>query len=68
MNDDYNKIDEEELERIENELLEEEAEREEEKMMVDSRSVFEIERLKNQRTEERKNKGTADRKNQKEEE
>jgi len=49
MNDDYNKIDEEELERIENELLEEEAEREEEKMMVDSRSVFEIERLKNEK-------------------
>lgn len=46
MNDDYNKIDEEELERIEEELLEEEAEREEEKMKVDSRSVFEIDRIK----------------------
>lgn len=46
MNDDYNKIDEEELERIEDELLEEEAEREEEKMKVDSRSVFEIDRIK----------------------
>jgi len=46
MNNDYNKIDEEELERIEEELLEEEAEREEEKMKVDSRSVFEIDRIK----------------------
>ena len=46
MNDNYNKIDEEELERIEEELLEEETEREEEKMKVDSRSVFEIDRIK----------------------
>lgn len=46
MNDDYNKIDEKELQRIEDELLEEEAEREEEKMKVDSRSVFEIDRIK----------------------
>lgn len=46
MNDEYNKIDEEELERIEDELLEKEAEREEEKMKVDGRSVFEIDRIK----------------------
>ena len=46
MNDDYDKIDEEELQRIEDKLLEEEAEREEEKMKVDSRSVFEIDRIK----------------------
>jgi hypothetical protein len=50
MNDNYNKIDEEELERIEEELLEEEAEREEEKMKVEGRSVFEIEKMKRERS------------------
>ena len=54
MNDDYNKIDEEELERIEDELLEEEAERQEEKMKVEGRSVFELERIKREKTKENK--------------
>lgn len=54
MNDDYNKIDEEELERIEDKLLEEEAEREEEKMKVEGKSVFELQRLKDKKSDNHK--------------
>ena len=50
MNND-NKIDQEELDRIEDELLEKEAgRREEEKMRTDGRSVFEIERMKREKS------------------
>ena len=57
MTNDLDKIDQEELDRIEDELLEQEAEEREEKMIMEGRSVFDLERLKNLRTEERKNKG-----------
>lgn len=58
MADENNKIDQEELDRLEDELLEKEAREREEKMKVEGRGVFDLERLKNLRAEERKNKDT----------
>lgn len=57
MSDKFDKIDQEELDRIEEELLEEEARRQEEEMKVEGKSVFELERLKkkkSQRIQEKK--------------
>ncbi len=50
MTDNIHKINQEDLDRIEEELLEEEAAKEEEKMRIEGRSVFEIERLKRKRS------------------
>lgn len=62
MANENNKIDQEELDRLEDELLEEEARAREEKMKVEGKSVFDLERLKNEGTKGLKNKDNEDRK------
>lgn len=49
MADENNKIDQEELDRLEDELLEKEARDREEKMRVEGRGVFELQRLKDKK-------------------
>jgi len=51
MNDDLNKIDQEELDRLEDELLEKEAREREEKMIIEGRSIFDLQRIKNKKDE-----------------
>lgn len=52
MADENNKIDQEELDRLEDELLEREAREREEKMIVEGRGVFDIQRFKEKNKKE----------------
>lgn len=54
MTDENNKIDQEEMDRLEDELLEEEARKCEEKMKMEGKSVFELQRLKDKKSDFRK--------------
>lgn len=49
MTDDINEIDQEELDRLEDVLLEEEARKREEKMIIEGRSVFDLQKIKNKK-------------------
>ena len=53
MADENNKIDQEELNRIEDELLEKEARERDKKMKVEGRGVFNLQRIKNKKQDTR---------------
>lgn len=57
MAEENNKIDQEELDRLEDELLEREAREREEKMKIEGRSVFDLQKIKN-KDQDTRNKDT----------